>query len=65
MKEMAKIIIENSLKIGNQIQIVNSKSLLEEMETVKKMENGVQITIGKTKDGMTYFGNPAKILKDL
>lgn len=36
MKEMAKIIIENSLKIGNQIQIVNSKSLLEEMETVKK-----------------------------
>ena len=53
MQENAKTIIEDSLKIGNQVKIVDIKSLLEEMEAVKKIENGHQITIGTAKDGMT------------
>lgn len=52
MQENAKTIIEDSLKIGNQVKIVDSKSLLEEIEAAKKMGNGHQITIGTTKDGM-------------
>ncbi|WP_418181380.1 hypothetical protein ACNSOL_11815 (plasmid) [Aliarcobacter lanthieri] len=39
--------------IGNQVKIVDGKSSLEEMAAVKRIENGHQITIGTTKDGIT------------
>ncbi len=53
MKENANNIIDDSLKIGNGVVMIDGKSLLKETEEINKLETGLQRTIGKTKDGMT------------
>lgn len=50
MKKNTNNIIKDLLKMGNDVVMIDGQSLLKE---INKLENGLQITIGKTKDGMT------------